>query len=126
MRLDAFTHRALQTAAVGIIIVITAWVKWSVRGALGLLTGVPIGILGLNFLYKAFRVFPGEDLSKARQRGMKLYLFRMLLDFSAILAAIPFGADFLLGVFGGLFCQAIPFLVSFLLSPFVRKVVVKE
>jgi hypothetical protein len=116
----------LQTAAVGGLAVIAAWVKWSTQGALGILAGVPIGILGLNFLFRAFRVLPGEDLSRARQRGMKLYLCRMILDFSAILASIPFGADFMVGVFAGLFCQAIPFLVSFLLSPFVRKVVVEE
>lgn len=123
---NVFLRRAVETAMVGMIAAVVAWFKWSPRGAAGLLAGVPVAILGLWLLMKAFQMMPDGDWQAARRRAIQLCLLRMAIDFGVIIAATAGGEEFLLGVFGGLLCQAVPFLIGFLLSPFVQKVTLEE
>ncbi|MDI3279833.1 MAG: hypothetical protein QJR13_00470 [Bacillota bacterium] len=113
MKASSFQTRAVEIVLSGLLVAGLVYCRYGARPAWGVLVGAPVGLFNLWLLLSGL---------EERQRLLQRFLFRLGLDVVVILAALPLGLEFLLGVVGGLLVQILPYFVEFLLSPFFVRV----
>lgn len=119
MRGTPFRTRAIEIVLSGFLVAGLVYCRYGARPAWGVLVGAPIGLLNLWLLLSGIEERAKRGGKAGQQQLLQRFIFRLGLDLLAVLAALPFGLEFLLGVVGGLLLQILPYFVEFLLSPFI-------
>lgn len=94
--------RILTITVVAAVMAAVALLVGFPRAALGVAAGWPVGIFNHYLMVRAARKVEGDSPARAQLGLFKWSLARMGISVAALLASVPMGPEFIIGVLVGL------------------------